>query len=294
MVLFGQWVGIVSAEGVGQMAERATRAAVPGQQPRASEADPTPRPAVPPPASPRPSSPTGSAASSPTDSVPVRQDPPRETEPARGEHVHSEPAAPQPPQRHSVRQQVLAALREALLSGELAPGQVYSAPVLAARFGVSATPVREAMQRLASEGAVETVPNRGFRVAERTPGDLAELAEVRALLEIPTVLALARTRPPEVWRALRPLAEAAYDCATRGDLTGYVVADQTFHRALVEVGGNRQLAVLVAELCRQSQCGGASREGLAAGGALHGALLDALSASDLTRAEALLREQLAG
>lgn len=281
------------------MDERATRASIPGQQPRVSEPEPAPRPAGSRASStsstsspPSPSS--DRAVSSPTGSVPVRRDPPRETEPARGEHVHSEPAAPKPPQRHSVRGQVLAALREALLSGELAPGQVYSAPVLAARFGVSATPVREAMQRLASEGAVETVPNRGFRVAERSPGDLAELAEVRVLLEVPTVLALAHTRPPEVWRELRPLAEAAYGCATRGDLTGYVVADQAFHRALVEVGGNRQLAVLVAELCRQSQCGAATREGLAARGGLHGALLDALSVSDLTRAEALLREQLAG
>ena len=49
------------------------------------------------------------------------------------------------------------------------PGELYSAPALAERYGVSATPVREAMQQLAGEGAVEVVPNRGFRVCRTQP-----------------------------------------------------------------------------------------------------------------------------
>lgn len=73
-------------------------------------------------------------------------------------------------QRSSVRGQIVDALRAALVAGDLRPGEVYSAPVLGERFGVSATPVREAMQQLAIEGAVEVVPNRGFRVVERGRG----------------------------------------------------------------------------------------------------------------------------
>ncbi|GAA3078066.1 hypothetical protein GCM10020254_22790 [Streptomyces goshikiensis] len=72
--------------------------------------------------------------------------------------------------RHSVRGQVLDALRAALVDGDLVPGEIYSGPALGERFGVSATPVREAMQQLALEGAVECLPNRGFRVLTRTPG----------------------------------------------------------------------------------------------------------------------------
>lgn len=115
--------------------------------------------------------------------LPAVPSPGRVPEQARGEHTHSEPHAPRTVQRHSVRGQILDALRAALVDGELAPGQVYSAPALGARFGVSATPVREAMQQLAIEGAVEVVPNRGFRVSERGPRELAELAEVRALID---------------------------------------------------------------------------------------------------------------
>jgi DNA-binding GntR family transcriptional regulator len=65
---------------------------------------------------------------------------------------------------NSLREQVSHALRAALIAGELRPGVVYSAPVLAAGFGVSATPVREAMLDLAKEGLVEVVRNKGFRV----------------------------------------------------------------------------------------------------------------------------------
>ncbi|MFF4607591.1 GntR family transcriptional regulator, partial [Streptomyces sp. NPDC001339] len=63
--------------------------------------------------------------------------------------------------RERLRDQVSHALRAALISGELRPGVVYSAPTLAGDFGISATPVREAMLDLAREGLVEPVRNKG-------------------------------------------------------------------------------------------------------------------------------------
>ncbi|POX37312.1 GntR family transcriptional regulator [Streptomyces sp. Ru73] len=209
------------------------------------------------------------------------------------------PAAPvRKPQRHSVRAQVLAALREALLSGELTPGAVYSAPALAESFGVSPTPVREAMQQLAVEGAVEVVPNRGFRVAERTPRDLAELAEVRAMLEVPAVLRLARTLPPERWEELRPQAAATVTAAGHGDCVAYAEADRAFHRALLALTGNRQLALVADDLHRRTvwPCGGAAVgvADLLADAADHMALLDALAAQDPALAERIIRDHLTG
>lgn len=208
--------------------------------------------------------------------------------------------APEPrPRRHSVRGQVLSALRDALLSGDLGPGEVYSAPALAARFGVSPTPVREAMQQLASEGAVETVPNRGFRVAECSSRDLAELAEVRALLEVPTVLRAARTTPPERWEELRPLAEDTLTAATRGDRAAYAVADRAFHRGVLEVAGNRRLVEIVDDIqCRTQQVPAPAPTSRSAAQLLgdaseHLALLDALASRDLVTAERLLREHAA-
>ncbi|MFF4323622.1 GntR family transcriptional regulator [Streptomyces sp. NPDC001568] len=201
--------------------------------------------------------------------------------------------------RHSVRAQVLEALRAALVDGELAPGEIYSGPALGERFGVSATPVREAMQQLALEGAVECLPNRGFRVLARTPRTLAELAEVRALLEVPVMLRLARTVPVETWESLRSDALATAEAAAAGDLPDYAAADRAFHRAVLSLADNAELVRLTEELHRRAQwpLPGAPRvrrADLVADAAEHSALLEALIAGDLPVVESLVREHFAG
>lgn len=203
------------------------------------------------------------------------------------------------PERHSVRAQVLAALRDALASGELCCGEVYSAPALAQRYGVSATPVREAMQQLASEGVVAAVPNRGFRIAGRTARDAAELAEIRATLEVPAVVRLARTLPPERWEELRPLAEATVTAAAAGDRAAYAEADRRFHRALLQLTGSRQLVLIAEELHRRAQSPAAhgglpGRQELLADARQHGALLDALRRGETEAAERLACAHLTG
>ncbi|GGR69163.1 GntR family transcriptional regulator [Streptomyces humidus] len=233
---------------------------------------------------------------------------------ARGEHTHGEPPSPalgfarpgaasvssRPVvQRASVRGQILDALRTALVTGELLPGEVYSAPVLGERFGVSATPVREAMQQLALEGAVEVVPNRGFRVIVRGARELAELAEVRALIEVPVLLRLARTVPGERWTELRPLAEAGVRAAASGCRATYAEADRLFHRALLALSGNEQLVAIADDLHRRAQwppVGGPARHGradLVADAAEHLSLLEALTAGELDVVQTLAREHFA-
>lgn len=197
--------------------------------------------------------------------------------------------------RHSVRGQVLDALRAALVDGELVPGEIYSGPALGDRFGVSATPVREAMQQLALEGAVECLPNRGFRVLSRTPRERAELAEVRALLEVPVMLRLARSVPAPAWEALRPAAAATAEAAAAGDVPGYAEADRAFHREVLALAGNDQLVQVADELHRRAQwpLPGAARirrADLVADAAEHAALLEALAAGDLPVVESLVRE----
>ncbi len=235
---------------------------------------------------------------------------PQQAGAVRGEHTHSEPPAPAVPvpprarpviQRASVRGQILDALRAALVAGDLRPGEVYSAPVLGERFGVSATPVREAMQQLALEGAVEVVPNRGFRVVERGVRELAELAEVRALIEVPVMLRLARTVPAERWAEMRPLAEATVRAASTGCRATYAESDRGFHRAVLSLSGNEQLVQIAEDLHRRAQwplVGGGpgfrGRADLVADAHEHTALLDALVARDLDVVRALVGEHFAG
>ncbi|MFG2947013.1 GntR family transcriptional regulator [Streptomyces adustus] len=216
------------------------------------------------------------------------------------------PAVPHPAlarpavQRSSVRGQIVDALRTALVSGELTPGEVYSAPALGERFGVSATPVREAMQQLALEGAVEVVPNRGFRVIERDARELAELAEVRSLIEVPVMLRLARAVAPERWAELRPLAEATVRAASTGCVATYAECDRAFHRAVLSLAGNAQLVRIAEDLHRRAQwplVGGATRQRraeLVADASEHMSLLEALIDQDLDVVRSLVREHFAG
>ncbi|MFE7778403.1 GntR family transcriptional regulator [Streptomyces sp. NPDC057445] len=250
----------------------------------------------------------GTAAAQPYASSHTADAQVRVPEQVRGEHTHSEPPAPGAVVRHSVRGQILHALRTALVGGELVPGEVYSAPALGERFGVSATPVREAMQQLAVEGAVEVVPNRGFRVVRRGARELAELAEVRALIEVPVMLRLARTVPAAGWAELRPLAAATAKAASTGDRAGYAESDRAFHRAVLSLAGNEQLVAVADDLHRRSQwpltdaaAGGhpntadiAHRALLIADAAEHSALLDALIAQDLPVVQSLVREHFTG
>lgn len=90
-------------------------------------------------------------------------------------------------------------LRQALLNGELRPGERLLTAQLSERFQVSPTPLREALHRFAGEGLVEFVPQRGARVTDLSPADSAELTELRSLLE-PACVARAIDHGSDNWR----------------------------------------------------------------------------------------------
>ncbi|MEU5481996.1 GntR family transcriptional regulator [Streptomyces mirabilis] len=155
--------------------------------------------------------------------------------------------------KSSYRERVADALRAALIAGELRTGEVYSAPTLAARFGVSATPVREAMLDLAKEGLVDTVPNKGFRVTAVSEKQLDEYTHIRSLIEIPTTVQLATTADPVSLEALRPAAREIVTAAAAGDLIAYVEADIRFHLGLLALAGNAHLVEVVGDLRKRSR-----------------------------------------
>jgi DNA-binding GntR family transcriptional regulator len=198
-------------------------------------------------------------------------------------------------QRISLRQQVTEALRGAVVSGVMQPGQLYSAPTLAAMLGVSATPVREAMLDLAKEGLIEAVRNKGFRVTELTDAELDQLTELRSLIEVP-VVALIAEQYTETWRAeidaLAVDAAAIVRCAETGDLIGHVAADRRFHLRLLALHGNPQLVEVVGELRARSRLYGlqqlAARGMLTTSAAEHQQLLDLVVARDAHGARELM------
>lgn len=206
-----------------------------------------------------------------------------------------EPSAPTV-DRTSVRTQVRRILRAQVASGELQPGEIYSAVVLAKRLGVSATPVREAMLDLASAGLVEAIRNRGFRILTVSPDDLDEIVTLRIWLEVPGMRAVIEQAGDDEVEALAPLARDIVDAAERRDVSDFLLADQAFHTSLLRLARNDRLVRLVNDLRDQTQLLGLHRMGRA--GQLdrsaeeHVELLAAIRARDVDAAQALMRRHL--
>jgi len=156
-------------------------------------------------------------------------------------------------QRSSLRAEVEHALSAAIVSGELAPGVVISVPELAARFEVSATPVREAMLNLENRGFVTSVRNKGFRITPVGESDLQELVQIRRWLEVPAARIAAEDFPTEQMPRFRKLAQTIVTAAAKADFPAYLAADVDFHLAMIELTGNSRLRSIVADLRSQTR-----------------------------------------
>ncbi|TDV56569.1 GntR family transcriptional regulator [Actinophytocola oryzae] len=192
----------------------------------------------------------------------------------------------------SVREEVTAVLRGAIVSGEMRPGELYSASSLAEQFGISATPVREAMLDLVKQGLVEVVRNRGFKVTEISEADLDHITRIRQLLE-PTAAAEAVPHvAADELAALRGLASAIVDAAAEGNLVSYINADREFHLRLLRAGGNHRLVGIVDDLRAQTRLYGLSA--LVASGRLvdsaqeHVEMCDLIAAGDARKLRKLM------
>jgi DNA-binding GntR family transcriptional regulator len=196
----------------------------------------------------------------------------------------------------SLRHQAAIAIRAAVITGEIEAGSLYSARALAARFGVSATPVREAMLDLVSEGLAEPVRNRGFRIIEATAADLDEIFELRLLLEVPTIGRLAGSISRGDARCYAALAGEIVAAAEHGDLPRYLDCDRRFHLGLLGLLGNQRLVDFVDRLRLQSRLPGL--EVLATSGVLavtareHVEIVDALVEGTAKKVERLMTRHL--
>ena len=148
-------------------------------------------------------------------------------------------------ERSSLRGEAVRRIRAAIIYGEIAPQEIHSAPALAARMGVSVTPVREALLELTSRGMVEQVRNRGFRVVEHTAADLDAALELRALVEVPMLTRLAGALDPEDAEHLRGIVDAGIAAARAGDTAAFLDLDRTFHLGLLARAGNPRIVDVV-------------------------------------------------
>lgn len=143
------------------------------------------------------------------------------------------------------------AIEEEIATGRLLPGAHLDELELAARFGVSRTPVREALSLLVGEGLVENRPRRGAVVAQLTPHRLIEMFEVMAELEAMCARLAARRMSDEDLATLESAHEACRGAATARDSDAYFYANERFHYALYRAGHNAFLFEQCASLQRK-------------------------------------------
>lgn len=132
-------------------------------------------------------------------------------------------------------------LREQILSLELKPGAPLEEAKLAQALGGSRTPLREALIRLAAEGLVEVLPNRGARVSGMELPQLQEHLEAFELLQRTATVLAAQRRPVAAIAELRRLCDAFEQRHAEGDVSGMIEANWDFHHAIGVACGNRYI-----------------------------------------------------
>ena len=138
-----------------------------------------------------------------------------------------------------------------VLSGELRPGSKLDEQMLAQRFDVSRTPVREALRQLASTGLIELRPNRGAVVSIVTPEQLEEMFVAMAELEATCARLAAMSMTPVERRALQRHHESMGEMAQRDLVQEFVEANDALHSMVYRGAHNRLLEELTTSLRRR-------------------------------------------
>lgn len=151
----------------------------------------------------------------------------------------------------TLREQVYEALLGLITSRTLRPGQHLVENELASRLGVSRQPVREALQRLSTEGWVDLRPAQGAFVHQPTCQEAEQLLVVRALLEVEAARLAAANAPESGPARLERLCDVGEAAFAAEDTDGVVTANAGFHAYVMELAGNAVLAELSAQVDRR-------------------------------------------
>lgn len=195
-------------------------------------------------------------------------------------------------ERRSLHRDVTDQVRDMIVKGELPAGLRVNEGALCEQFGISRTPLREALKVLASEGLVELRPNRGARITAITTNEVGELFEVISAMErMAGELAAARINERDLAR-LQTLHVRMGRHYEAGEREAYFRLNQQVHNAIVTLAGNSILvsthAGLMARLRRARYMAIQSQERWDESMQEHGAILDALAAHDSARTGELI------
>ncbi|MCX7622631.1 MAG: GntR family transcriptional regulator [Thermomicrobium sp.] len=214
---------------------------------------------------------------------------------ARSQAAHPDRSLPRPIARRVLREEIKEYLIDAILRGQLRPGDRIVETRIAQELGVSQTPVREALRDLELLGFVTSEPFRGTRVRAFSHEELVEIYPIRAAIEGVAARAAATRLTTEQLLALEEQIDRMREASELGDETTAIEADIAFHRIIVEASGNRLLQQFWTSLSLATttfltfSVHRRAIEGLAA---RHEPILEALRARDPDLAEAVMRRHI--
>lgn len=193
-------------------------------------------------------------------------------------------------------QEVAERLRQRIFAHELTPGTWIDEQKLAEEYGISRTPLREALKVLASEGLVDLRPRRGCYVTEISRQDVDDIFPLMAMLEGRCAAeAVKRAKPADI-SALRNIHEQLEAAAREGRIDGFFESNQEFHKKIQELSGNRWLLSVIQDLrkvLKLSRLHSLSLEGrLQQSLDEHRLIMAALQAGDAVKAEKLMHDHL--
>lgn len=152
-----------------------------------------------------------------------------------------------------LREVIFNSLREAIIIGELRPGERLMEVQLAEKMGVSRTPVREAIRKLELEGLVDMIPRKGAHVAELSIKDIMDVLEVRASLDgLATSLAAERITDDEL-KELKHINGQFASYIEKENLNGSIKKDVEFHDIIYRASRNDKLISIINNLREQVQ-----------------------------------------
>ncbi|MDA0635106.1 GntR family transcriptional regulator [Nonomuraea sp. MCN248] len=201
-------------------------------------------------------------------------------------------AAPKIPRPATLRESVIEAIQELIVSGQLKPGQHLVESELAELLGVSRQPVREALQQLSGEGWVDLHPGQGAFVHVPTVEEADQLLAVRALLETESARLAAQHADEEGVRRLRVLCERGIAAVRSDDVDAAVATNSELHALVTGLSGNKVLSELASQVARRVRwyhTPVARQRGMASWEE-HTALIDAIERGDQDRAAQIMRE----
>jgi DNA-binding GntR family transcriptional regulator len=193
-------------------------------------------------------------------------------------------------------QEVAERLRQRIFAHELTPGTWIDEQKLAEQYGISRTPLREALKVLASEGLVDLRPRRGCYVTEISRQDMDDIFPLIAMLEGRCAAeAVKRAKPADI-SALKSIHEQLEAAAREGRIDAFFESNQEFHKKIQELSGNRWLLSVIQDLrkvLKLSRLHSLSLEGrLQQSLVEHRLIMAAVQSGDAVKAEKLMHDHL--